>query len=313
MARKSGPNLVPWAVFAVIVLAAGGAGVLWMRHDAEAAKQAEAKAAADAPAMPKGRLQMLRLEIKAARYLALDEARRTPQGVDLKVLVIGRSAAALEGGAAMMTEHKTVDCKSGRLFDGATGYFDRDGKLIRAKVLAADRIGRVPTSDEVEAAAACAAKPSTARTYDSFRAAQREVVMAPDDYETVAAARPDDPDVFAWLCASGARGRWRDTTPRDCDRAVALSPKSSWVRMERGFLNLKIGKRPQAEADFRQAAALDPRNAPAMFAHGLILALRGDQAGSKRDRGQALDIDPKVVEWIETNYGFFVDNAYRTR
>jgi tetratricopeptide (TPR) repeat protein len=311
VAKKSGPNLV--LVFAVIVLVAGAGGALWMRHDAEAAKQAQAKAAADVPAVPKGRLQLLRMEVKAARYLALDEVRRTPQGVDLKVLVLGRSATALEGGASMLTEHKTVDCKSGRLFDGSTGYFDRDGKRIKTKLLAADRIGRVPDPDEIEALAACAAKPSAARIYEGFRAAQREVQVAPDDYDAVAAAHPDDPDVFAWLCASGARGWWRNTTPRDCDRAVALSPKSSWVRMERGFLNLKIGKRPQAEADFRQAAALDPKNAPARFAHGLILALGGDKAGSKRDRGQALDIDPKVVEWIETNYGFFVDSAYRTR
>jgi Tfp pilus assembly protein PilF len=305
--------MVPWTVFAVILLLAGGGGALWMRHDAGAAKVAQAKAAADVPAVPKGRLQLLRTEVKAARYLALDEIHNTPQGIDVKVLVLARSATALEGGASMMTEHKIVDCKSGRLFDGSTGYFDRDGKLIKTTLLAADRLGRVPDPDEIEAGAACVATPSGAQIYEGFRAAQREVQVAPDDYEAVAAAHPDDPDVFAWLCASGARGHWRSTTPRDCDRAVALSPKSSRVRMERGFLNLKIGKQPQAEADFRQAAALDPKNAPALFAHGLMLALRGDKAGSKHDRGQALDIDPKVVEWIETNYGFFVDSAYRSR
>lgn len=313
MARKSGGVPALWIVFAVIAVAVGGGGAVWMRHDGAQAREAQARAAADVPAMPKGRLRLLRMELKTARYLALDEVRRTPDGADLKVLVIARSATALPGGAAMMTEHKVVNCARGRVLDANTGYFDRDGRLVSSKVLAGDRIGRLPDPDELEVPAACAGgSAAKARLYEGFRAAQREVQAPPDDYETVAEARPTDPDVFAWLCAAGARNRWRTSTPSDCDKAVALSPKSSSVRMERAFLNLKIGKQAQAEADFRQAAALDPDNAAALFGHGLMLALRGDKAGSRRDRGQALALDPKVPEWIETNYGFFIDSQYRS-
>ena len=63
---------------------------------------------------------------------------------------------------------------------------------------------------------------------------------------------------------------------------MKLNPKSSSVRMERAFLNLKIGKRPQAESDFTAAIALDPKNPGALFGRGLLLALKGDKAASAK-------------------------------
>ena len=313
MARKSGGATV-WVVFGVIALLAVGGGAVWKFQSDAAAKKAAAVAAADVPAVPKGRLQLLNQEIKAARYLAVDQTRSTPAGLEVQVLVLSRVANAIEGDAAMMVEHKVLDCARRRAFDRNTGYFDHDGRLVRTQVLAASSFGRPFDPSEPETEAACAKAPTKwVRTYDDFRAAQREVQPLPDGYEVFADTHKDDAAAFAWLCAAGAHSRWRAQTPDDCDRAVRLNPKSSSVRMERAFLNLKIGKRPQAESDFTAAIALDPKNPGALFGRGLLLALKGDKAASARDRNAAMDLDPETPVWIETNYGFFIDPRYRGR
>lgn len=295
------------ALSAVAALAVAGVGA-WMARDMAASKAQAAADAADVPALPQGRLQLLRTNVGDTRYLAVDEVRRNGEQVEATVLVIGKSATQLEG-AAMIRERKRIDCASRRVFDGKTGYFDADGKLINARLAGSNRRGRPVDSDEVEAAVLCD-KQAAGKTFADFRAAQRPYQMPPDDYEKVAQAKPQDPHGWAWLCAAGARGRWRDTTASDCDRAISLAPKSAEVRLDRAFLNLAVGQTAAAERDFKAVLELDPNNAGAMFARGLMLAMKGDAAGSRALRAKALAIDPKIPDWITTTYGFRISPEY---
>ena len=304
------PLLVGLGV-AALALAGGG---FWLQRDAAEGARKPAEVAADVPAMPNGRVQLLRRSLSDARYLALDEVRRTDAGVQVRVLVIGRSVTSLEGRSAMMSQGKTIDCARHRVLDKAAGYFDADGNLVSSRILYAGRIGRPADSEEAEVGVICdGAKPDTGQVFAGFRAAQREAQALPDGYEKVAAARPQDPDAWAWLCTAGARGRWRDHTQGDCDRAVKLNPASTALRLDRAFLGMMAGRRSVARADFEAVLAQDPANAAALFGRGLLSALAGDKAASRIDRGKALDIDPLIPNWIQTTYGLRIGQEYKTR
>lgn len=296
---------------AVVIL---GGGAFWVWRDQAGAGPATAQSASEAPAIPTGRLRLLRAGVTEARLLAIDDMRRTDDGVEATVVVIGKSSSSLEGGAAVTSQRNRFDCARGRVFDGNIGFFDADGRLLTTKALYAGRHGRPIATEEAEAAILCGGeKQEAGRVFSSVRSAQRELQSPPDDYASVAASRPEDPDVWAWLCSAGARGRWRATTPSDCDRAVKLNPDSAEIRLERGYLNLTTGKRPAADADFKHVLSQEPSNAPALFGRSLILALRGAKAEARTYRVRALDVDPAVADWVELRYGFRVGEEYRTR
>ena len=147
----------------------------------------------------------------------------------------------------------------------------------------------------------------------NWRVAQRESQMPPRGFEKVAEARPQDAQAWARLCAAGARGRWRSQTPGDCDRAVALNPADSAVRLDRAFMRLGTGKTAAADADFRHVMQAEPTNAPAIYGHSLVLAMGGNEAASRTDRGRAFDLDPSVPDWVEASYRIMISPAYRTR
>ena len=295
---------------AVVIL---GGGAFWVWRDQAGAGSETTQSASESPAVPTGRLRLLRAGVSEARLLALDDMQRTDDGVEATVVVIGKSSGSLEGGAAVMSQRNRFDCARGRAFDGNMGFFDADGRLVTTRVLYAGRHGRPIATEEAEAAILCRGeKPEAGRIFANFRAAQRELQTPPDNYESVAASRPEDPDVWAWLCSAGARGRWRDTTPGDCEKAVKLNPASAEIRLERGYLNLMTGKRPAAETDFKHIISQEPSNAPALFGQSLVLALRGAKADARTYRVRALDIDPGVADWVELRYGFRVGEEYRT-
>lgn len=302
-------NLPLLAGVGVAVVLLGGVG-LWLYRDNAGAAQEQADARWT-PTLPKGRLELLHTSFKQTRLLALDSVRPAGKLTEAVVLVVGSAPTGLDGGAAMTSQRIRIDCAKGRIFDGDLGAFNVDGKVLTTKLLSGGQYGRPAETEETEVARLCSSgKPG--RVFADLHAAQREYQTPPDDYETVAAARPDDPNVFAWLCAAGAKGRWRDTTPSDCDKAVKLNPGLAEPQLDRAFLNLLLGKKAVAEADFRKLLAQQPDNAAALFAEGLILAMRGDKAASKVKRAQALKIDPKIPEWIETRYGIGISDEYRT-
>jgi hypothetical protein len=309
---KRGRAVSPGIVAAVMTVAATVAGLAyWQLH--RAPEKPGAKAATQAPALPAGRLILLERGVSDVRYLALDEAKPADGFASAVVLVVAKTANGLEGGAAMSVMRKRVDCSRQRVFDEALGYFDYDGRPMKTETYYSGRHGRPPAYAETQAEIprVCGASP-VGHAFAGYRGAQREAQMPPEDYERLIAGRSVDPAVAAWLCAAGARGRWRETTPGDCDRAVKLNPGLAEAGLDRGFLHLKLGNRQRADAAFREVLAREPANATARFGRGLLAAMGGDKAASKKLRGEALAADADIPKAIEARYGFYISSEYRT-
>ena len=146
-----------------------------------------------------------------------------------------------------------------------------------------------------------------------FRAAQREVAAPPQGYEKFADAHPQDADAWAWICAGGARGMWRNSMLADCARAIRLNPDDPAVRLDRGYLMIQLGRPADADLDFGAVLAKAPQNAAALYGRSLALAMRHDEAASRKYRGQALDLDSDIVEWVIANYRIQMSQQYRVR
>lgn len=310
MARK--PNRTPLIAFgmvSVLVLAAGGA---WIAADV-GRKASEDKAVAGAvPVLPAGRLQLVSASMGEVRYLALDEIRRGPDGaVGATVLLVGPTATSLEGKVPLVVRHETIDCAGQRLFEGRIGIFDIHGKLTAATNGYSGKLGRPATPQDGEVAVACAANPTPGHVVLGARAAQRETQAMPDEVVTRAEADPKNADAWAWLCAAGARGRWRKQTPQDCAHALDLRPTDTAVRLDRGFLFLALGRRGPADADFQKVIAEEPANMTALYGYALILALNGNEAASRPARAKALAADPELPRRLELAYRFLISNPYR--
>lgn len=311
MARRRTSRLPVFVTMGVLAAALAG-GAWWIQAEASRAKQEEVAAAKIVPTLPRGRLLELDSGLKEARYLALDDVRRGEDGVvGATILRVSRTPTGLEGGAAMESRRESIDCAGQRIYEGQIGAFDADGKLIQAANGYSGKRGRPAEREDAEVAALCKALPKS-RIVANVGVAQRETQAVPEGFEAIAEARPEDPALWARLCAAGARGRWRPQTPDDCDRAVKLNPGDKAVRLDRGFLKLALGKTAAADADFRAVIAEEPQNGSALFGHSLALAIRGDLAGSRTARIKALEIDPGLPDWIERSYRFRITRDYRS-
>jgi hypothetical protein len=289
-----------------VVLIGGG---IWMFRDQHA--PAAPQAVLVAPPLPAGRLEFLTTSVSDALLLAADETRSAGDSRAATVLVIGKSPTAIAKRYAMMTRRETIDCRQGRIFNEMAGEYDAKGALLNSE-LQSGPAGRPVEASDAEVQRLCPDKPpAPRRTVIGYRAAQREVQTPPDDLYATATANPQDADAWAWVCASGARGHWRPSMPRDCDHAVSLQPKSTATILDRGFLKLITGHRPDANADFGKALAIEPGNGVALFGRSLVSAMDGDLAASRRDRTKALAMDPTAPDWIEANYRFQIADKYR--
>lgn len=311
MARKSAARRAPMVVFAAVALVAMGAGGVWVASDAaRAKKEADAAASAPPPSLPAGRLQRLESGVDETGFVALDDLKRQGDAVSATVLAVGKTAASLEG-AAMAVRRVSVDCAKGRLFDGRAGAFDVDGKLKSVANGYSGKHGRPVDVGDREVPVLC--QGAKGHVVTGWRAAQRSVQQLPEGYAAVAEARKTDADAWAWLCAAGARGAWRASTPSDCDKAVAMLPADLDTRLDRAFLFLKIGRRPQAGADFAHVLGKEPKNATALFGRSLLSAIAHDDAASRRDRVAALDLDEQIPGWVARTYDIQMSQEYRTR
>jgi hypothetical protein len=313
MARRNTGRmgLIIFGVAGALLLALGGWFIV---ADANKAAEAERAAAASPPTLPQGRFKLVKAGMTEARYLALDTLKPGADGgLEAVILVVGRTATSLEGGTALMIKREVIDCAGQRLFEGQIGYFDVDGALKAATTAYAGKRGRPFEPGDTETAIACDPAKQTGRIVNGWREAQRELQTPPEGYAKALESRPQDADGWAWLCASAARRNWRAQSPADCERALALRPADRALRVDRGFLNLTIGRNAAADADFRRAMSEAPEDAGALFGHSLVLAMKGDKAGSRAVRIKALDIDPDVPEWIERSFRFFITPEFRGR
>jgi len=312
MARKGAADrarLIAFAGVGIATLVAGGA---WIAMDVAKAKKEEAAAAsAPLPALPLGRLQRLESGVDETGFVALDDLRRDGGAVEATVLVVGKTATSIKDAGAMVVRRVTVDCDAGRIFDGRAGAFDTEGKLTTVTNGFSGKHGRPVDVGDREVPVLCQAAKGPIIT--GWRAAQRSAQQLPEGYATVAEARKTDADAWAWLCAAGARGAWRASTPKDCDKAVEMLPADLNTRLDRAYLFLKIGRRPQAGADFAHVLAKEPGNAAAIFGRSLLHAVGGDEAASRRDRVAALDLDEAVPAWVARTYDIQMSQEYRVR
>ena len=307
--RKS--NFAPVAVFAglLVVLAAGGAWFV-LRGGSSSGS---APAAAPPPALPTGKLQQLGARLAEARYIVPDQTAKTGTTAQATVLIVGPTARGVSDRYAFLAKRETIDCAAHRIRDELAGEYDAAGRLVNSEILSGS-VGRAADGLDAEVSVVCAAAPATGLPFAlGYKAAQRDVQAPPDNLIALADASPKDPDLAAWVCAAGARGRWNPSLPKQCDHAVALNPRSAAVLVDRGFLKLVLGKNPAADADFQKAAALDAQNAGALFGHSLVTAMRGDLEAARKVRDRALDLDPKVADWIERTYRFQITEQYRGR
>lgn len=307
--RKPNPGpLIAFVLVSALVLAGAG---WWIVTDTARQAADDKAAAAIVPKLPLGRLQVVHASATEVRYLALDDLKHANNSASATVLRVGRTPDGLDDKLAMIVRYETIDCAGRQLFEGRIGEFDASGVLKVVTNGFSGKRGRPAALEDAEVDVACGTAPAKGRIVNGFRGAQRETQRMPDANEKFAEANPKDADAWAWLCAAGARGRWRDQTPADCNHAVSLRPDDSATRLDRGFLNLMRGARADADADFRKVAAAEPENATAIFGHALVLAMNGDEAASKRDRARALAMDPDIPAWLERTYRFLISPQYR--
>ena len=312
MAKPKTPNRAPlFAFLAVSALVLAGLGV-WIAAGVNRQATDDKAAAAIVPKLPAGRLLEVHSSATEVRYLALDEVRRPAGGpVAATVLRVGRKPDGLDEKMAMIVRYETIDCAARRLSEGRIGGFDPQGQLKIVTNGFSGKHGRPAAREDGEVDAVCGAAPAKGRIVAGAKAAQRETQAMPDANEAFAEANPTDADAWAWLCAAGARGRWRNQTPKDCDHAVSLRPGDTATRLDRGYLSLILGKRSVADADFKTAAAAAPDSAAALFGHALVLAMNGDEAASRPLRAKALTLDPELPAWLERTYRFLISPKYR--
>ncbi|HEY8572197.1 hypothetical protein [Phenylobacterium sp.] len=267
-------------------------------------------APAAAPPLPAGRLQALGAGVTDARFLSLDDIRRNGTVAEVSVLQVGRTTTSLTNGAAMIAKREVFDCSSRRVAKEIAGYYDAYGKLTGQELLTGEA-GRAAGSADAEVEAVCnGAKGSVVAGY---KAAQRQVQTPPSDLQAKAEASPDDGETWAWVCAGAARAKSPATKLDPCDKAVALMPDEASVRLDRAYLRVMRNNLGGADADFQEVVRRDPQNARALFGRSLLAAMRGDMGASRTLRGQALDLDPKVPDWVTEAYGILISPEYRTR
>lgn len=312
MAKRGGAQRMQRIVVGGVVLATVVAAGAWIAMDvARADKEAAAIAAAPPPALPAGRLQRLESGVDGTGFVALDNLRRNGDQVSATVLTVGKTATSIKDGGALVVRQVTVDCAQGRLLEGRIANFDVEGKLTTVANGYAGKHGRPVDVGDREVPVLCQGVKGPVAP--GWQAAQRAIQQPPADYPAVAAARKTDGHAWAWLCAAGARGAWRAATPQDCDKAVRLLPDDTAARLDRAYLFLKIGRRPQSAADFAHVLAREPANPVALFGRSLLAALAGDEAASRRDRVAALDLDEAVPGWVARTYDIQMSQEYRVR
>jgi hypothetical protein len=314
MARK-GPNRTALFVFLGLGAAAAAGLGFWMFSDVSRAEKEEAAATANPPTLPTGPLQFVMSNSTDATYVALDTVKRDADGrVTATVVKVGRTVASMKDAGPLVSQETTVDCAGARIFDGQSGAFTLEGKLLSATPGYSGKRGRVVEAADYQVPALCNGQKG--RVVEDVKAALRQSQALPVDIGERAEANPKDHHNWAWLCAAAARGAWRAQAPSDCNKAVALRPDDADGRLDRAYLFLKIGRNGEAASDFSKVLADDPKDAVAIYGRSLMTGMRtgGNLAGvaaSKADRCAALALDKEVAGWVARTYQIQMSQEFR--
>lgn len=314
MAKKKGPNVGLFIFLGLGVVVLGGVA-FWMLSDVSRAKQEAAEAAANPPTLPGGKLQFLVSNSTDASYLALDTVKKDADGlITATVVRVGRTPTSIKDAGPLVSQETTVDCAANRIFDGQSGAFSLDGKLLSAAAGYSGKRGRVVEAGDYQVPALC--KGEKGHVVEDVKAALRASQTPPANIAEEAAANPKDHHGWAWLCSSAARGAWNAKAPDACNKAVQLRPDDVDGRMDRAYLFMKIGRNGESAADFAKVLADDPKNALAIYGRSLLTGMRtgGNLAGvaaSKGDRCAALALDKEVAGWVARTYQIQMSQEFR--
>ena len=122
-----------------------------------------------------------------------------------------------------------------------------------------------------------------------------------------ATAHPKDASAWASLCIANARAQ--HPAPQGiehCDTAMAMAPADVGPLIERGYLNVKMGRLAPAKRDFDRAVARAPTDPRPLFGRAVLLAQQNQEAAAKPDWCGAERLDPKIQERIERTYQFLI-------
>ena len=99
------------------------------------------------------------------------------------------------------------------------------------------------------------------------------------------------------MCYMTARANFDlETALSDCNRAIAIEPKSPAILDSLGFVQLRLGHLPDAIAAFNQALAIAPLMAPSLYGRGIALIRQGDHTKGQADVTAATRLDAGIVD-----------------
>lgn len=125
----------------------------------------------------------------------------------------------------------------------------------------------------------------------SLSACRQMVDPAASGAEGRAAAHLADGLAFAWR---GDFGR----AIQGFDRAIEITPRSSFAYLNRGLAYRRSGQLDRAIADLDRAVRFAPASARAHYVRSLLLRQRGDTKRARADEGRAVDLDPGYEDLV---------------
>ena len=126
-----------------------------------------------------------------------------------------------------------------------------------------------------------------------FAAAQFD---RPQDLSARAAAEPNNPSLWADLCRERARGvAPKELELNDCERALALAPRSLGVLGDRALIKARIGDMAGAVRDYDALLGRSPGNVRALYGRGAARIAMGEPVAGAADQALATELDPAVA------------------
>ena len=129
------------------------------------------------------------------------------------------------------------------------------------------------------------------------------------DYDKTVQLEPDNSKRWYDRClAKALAGRSKDALP-DCDQALRLKPDDGRFLASRALVLWQLGRSGEAEAGSRAAVAKAPKSAWRHYLLNLVLAAKGDAAGSRAEIDEARQLSsPVEFERIQRDLARFRRN-----
>jgi tetratricopeptide (TPR) repeat protein len=117
------------------------------------------------------------------------------------------------------------------------------------------------------------------------------------DYSIALTLSPNEARLWSARCWTRAiAGTGLQLALKDCNRAIALSPKLAQAFHSRGLVYLRLKDLQQSLHDYNQAVRLWPGFSAALYGRGLVEARLGQRTAAQRDIAAALASDPDVAD-----------------